>query len=157
MRSQHPFLVIMKTFLLASLLTFTLSLPAQAATFMRPISTIGNVLGKPVTKNPTAVPELTISTNPRAVATPTLSFWAGIKQPESFISQFGIQGSGAKWDLRPGRYEITWQFETTETDGDDVFLSWNGERTSAISSSNIATIRSGSKFVSLWQRTKITT
>jgi hypothetical protein len=131
-------------------------MPAEAA-ILKPVSTIGNVQGKSVSNSPVAAPEYTISTNPRAVSATTISFWAGIQQPESFISRFGIQGSGAQWKLRPGRYEIVWQFETVETDGDDSFLIWNGERTSAIASSNIAQIRSGTRFVSYWQRTKVTT
>ncbi len=54
-------------------------------------------------------------------------------------------------------YSITWQFETVEPDGDDLFLAWNGSVMQPLGSSEIATVRSGSRRVSYWQRSQLST
>lgn len=147
----------MKHFFFVLILS-TIVLPAQAATLKPDI--IGNVQSRnPNQRSLVALPEWTLSTGSKSktVASPSLSYWLGIKQPSQFISNFGLQGSAARFKLRSGTYSIVWQFETVETDGDDIFLMWNGKDLQTLATSRIATLRSGTKQVSYWQRSKIQT
>lgn len=148
----------MKSILITALFTLII-LPVQAAT-LKPDATIGNVqLKSPTARSITALPEFSLVTGSKTktVTTPALSHFLGIKQAEHFLSRYGLQGSAAQFNVRRGTYEITWQFETIETDGDDLFLIWNGATMNTIASSSIAIVRSGTKRVSYWQKTKIET
>ncbi|EKU97104.1 hypothetical protein Lepto7375DRAFT_0974 [Leptolyngbya sp. PCC 7375] len=94
-----------------------------------------------------------ITTGSKDRAVSTVSEWMGRD-----LSALGTEGSGAMWtDLRPGRYELTWQVYASEDDAErDAFYLWDGEGLQEFATRAIATHqRSATRWDSEWVTTTI--
>jgi hypothetical protein len=100
--------------------------------------------------------ELHISTGTGGKAASSLGDW--LRGDRNFLKLYGTEGSIAMFKLKPGNYQIEWQFYTSEKDGDDVFLLWNGKQLTELATSAIATIKQTRTYnTSDWLTSQIST